>query len=295
MTPPKTSTTDRSFKIRALRAILGISAQLSPELAAALAVRLFTTPRRHPRPAREASFLQRARAIPEDPGSPAAWRWGEGPVVLLVHGWEGRGTQLGSFIDPLVSAGFSVVAFDAPAHGATPGRRATLLDFRDAIRSMARRHGPLHAILAHSFGAPAAELALDSGVTARSAVFIAPPARFDGVETFSRMLALAGKARKAMERRLEEQVGHRFDQIDPLTIATRMKASLLVVHDSADPEVPFSSGAALAAAWPGASLVATLGLGHRRLLREPEVVRAVVEFVSRSANLRADLVSLAAT
>ena len=43
--------------------------------------------------------------------------WGDGPVVYLVHGWGGRGSQLASFVEPLLVAGFRVVMFDAPAHG----------------------------------------------------------------------------------------------------------------------------------------------------------------------------------
>ena len=66
-----------------------------------------------------------------------AWIWGEGPAILLVHGWGGRGAQLAAFVPPLVAAGHTVVAFDGPAHGDSPGRRATLLDFRDAIRAVA--------------------------------------------------------------------------------------------------------------------------------------------------------------
>ena len=54
----------------------------------------------------------------------------------------------------------------------------------------------------------------------------------------------------------------------------------LVVHDRGDREVPFEHGETLARSWPGARLMVTEGLGHRRILRDPEVVRAVVEAVS---------------
>ena len=37
---------------------------------------------------------------------------------------------------------------------------------------------------------------------------------------------------------------------------------------------------ALAAAWPEGELLTTGGLGHHRLLRDPEVVRAVVDYVT---------------
>jgi hypothetical protein len=39
-------------------------------------------------------------------------------------------------------------------------------------------------------------------------------------------------------------------------------------------------GAAIAAAWPGAELVTTEGLGHRRILRDPAVVARVTDFLA---------------
>src|SRR5918999_654246 len=45
----------------------------------------------------------------------AAWTWGDGPLVLLAHGWNGDAAQLAGFVPPLLEAGFGVVAFDQPA------------------------------------------------------------------------------------------------------------------------------------------------------------------------------------
>jgi hypothetical protein len=47
--------------------------------------------------------------------------------------------------------------------------------------------------------------------------------------------------------------------------------------------VPFAHGAAIAAAWPGARLVATEGLGHKRIVSEPSIVRDAVDFVAADA------------
>ena len=49
-----------------------------------------------------------------------------------------------------------------------------------------------------------------------------------------------------------------------------------MIHDQDDREVPLPHGERLAAAWPGARLVTTTGLGHRRILRDPAVLDAVV-------------------
>jgi hypothetical protein len=37
------------------------------------------------------------------------YSWGSGPTILLAHGWSGRGSQLGAFVEPLVEQGFRLV------------------------------------------------------------------------------------------------------------------------------------------------------------------------------------------
>jgi pimeloyl-ACP methyl ester carboxylesterase len=54
---------------------------------------------------------------------------------------------------------------------------------------------------------------------------------------------------------------------------------LLLVHDRQDAETGWSDSEAIARAWPGARLVTTTGLGHRRILRDPAVVAEVTGFV----------------
>ena len=104
---------------------------VAPSLSARLAERLFVTvPRTRP-PVREANWARLARrtTIPSPCGPLAAWVWGTGPrTALLVHGWAGRGLQLGAFANPLVAAGFRVVAYDGPGHGSSPGRTSNLFD-----------------------------------------------------------------------------------------------------------------------------------------------------------------------
>src|ERR687889_951115 len=109
--------------IRLFFAVLG---RLSPVLAGRLAARLFARPRHHARPDRERELIARGTRVALPDGLHAT-AWGAGPTVLLVHGWEGRGAQLGAFVDPLVAAGFRVVALDNPAHGESNGSRSDLI------------------------------------------------------------------------------------------------------------------------------------------------------------------------
>ena len=67
--------------------------------------------------------------------------------------------------------------------------------------------------------------------------------------------------------------------------------ALLVFHDHDDREVPFAHGDRLAATWPDAELRTTEGLGHRRILRDPDVLAEAVAFVRQGVDAPAsDLV-----
>jgi pimeloyl-ACP methyl ester carboxylesterase len=277
---------------RLTKAALQTAYVLSENLGANLAERLFTTPHRHPRPPRERAVLTSGWQFTVDVPlrSPrwrgahrdvVAWRWGYGPTVLLVHGWEGRGSQLGAFVEPLVRAGLSVVAFDAPAHGDSTGRQLYLTDQADCVAAVAHAVGPLHAIVAHSFGAAAVLLARQrGGAEARRHVMIAPNVLIDdALARFARAVALDDRDRASFEHQLENRSGVPLEALTLERLVGTRDAALLVLHDRDDREVPFVHGERLAAAWREATLRPTVGLGHRRILRDDRVVAETVEFV----------------
>lgn len=284
---PSDAKTETPAVLRAARAALQVAGGTSVELAAKLAERMFTTPRRAPRPARELEALARARhfLIPSSAGEGAplaAWEWGEaGPRLLLVHGWEGRGAQLAPIGERLAALGFRAVAFDAPAHGDTPGTTCTFFDFARAIEDAGRALGPLHAIVAHSMGGASTVWAARSRGLAKRYAVVAPPADLrDFSRGFARMMELDDVVRVRMEQRLEERFRVSLDDVVVERSAASQYAPLLVVHDAGDREIPFDKGRRLAEAWPGATLLRTEGLGHHRVLRDPGVVRAIERFVA---------------
>jgi pimeloyl-ACP methyl ester carboxylesterase len=215
--------------------------------------------------------------------------WGEGPVVYLQHGWGGRRQQLGALVGPLVAAGHRVVAFDAPSHGESgPGpsgpRRANALEFADALAAVAAATGPAHAVVAHSMGCLATTIALQDGLAAGQVVFVAPMAGIEPyIEPFAGQLGFGPRIRERMVGRTEARIGRPLAAFDVPAIAARLpqpRSALLLVHDTGDPETPWSDSTAIAKAWPGARLVSTTGLGHRRVLRDPAVVAEVAAFVA---------------
>jgi len=279
-----------STNVRLFGARLGFStlSRVSPAVAAAAAERLFFTPAR-PRRSRGQAVLSRGHAFTVRASGQrlAAWRFGHGPAVLLLHGWSGRAAQLTSFVAPLVDAGFSVVAFDAPGHGGSDRGLSSAPQFARALRAVAAVVGPLHAVVAHSLGAAATALAMRDGLDVGRVVFLAPPANPPAwVASFAARLGIPAPVIERMRERSERRLRLRWKELDVPALATERSTPLLVVHDRGDAEVDFRDGQDVAAAWLGAVLVETNGLGHNRLLRDPGVVSRVVAFVASGARPR---------
>ncbi len=128
-----------------LRGALALGGRVAPGPAARVAEQLFSRPRRHPKRPWELALAERAEPLVLA-GGLRALAWGEGPVVLLVHGWSGRGTQLAAFVEPLVAAGHRVLALDGSAHGDSPGRLTNLPAFADALRAVGVEYEPLPVV-----------------------------------------------------------------------------------------------------------------------------------------------------
>lgn len=201
--------------------------------------------------------------------------------MLLAHGWGGNAAQLVPLASAVVATGCSAVLFDAPAHGASSGRTASLPVFGAAIAAAARRTGA-RAVIAHSLGATGAAVALLDGLELDAAVFLAPPRNPEtvGWSQFASAFRLGARLERATRDRLERRLGSYLTHFDLPTMAGRLSTPLLLVHDHDDRDVPISDGAAIAAAWPGARLLATRGLGHRRILFDRGVLAQVASFVS---------------
>ncbi len=226
----------------------------------------------------------------------AAEAWGEGPIVYLMHGWGGRRAQLDGFVHPLLWTGHRVVTFDAPSHGdSAPGAfgpgRGLLPEFSDALAAVVAVAGPAHGIIAHSLGASAAALAVLDGLPVSRAVFISPLADpMPYTVEFAKTFGFGEKIRNGFLRRLELRVGRRMlDFSVPSRARTHPTPlpSLLVVHDREDKQTHYADGEAIAAAWPGAHLMTTNGLRHRRILHDPDVIDAAVSHIATPAHIPA--------
>jgi pimeloyl-ACP methyl ester carboxylesterase len=274
---------------RVLATALAMLGSVAPGLAADVACRRWFAPQRLRLPPRERVWINSAErdyVTSPDNALVAVYRWGrKGPRILLMHGWNSRATQLCSFIEPLRQAGYQVIAFDAPAHGRSPGQRTDLIEIAHALRAVSVRYGPFEGIVAHSFGVAAATYALRHlGVTAHRVVGISSPGRMPYLfNRFCELLGLPSRAREAFEARVMERFGRDvWEQLSPeANVELLDNVPALLIHDNQDNEVTPGQAEILHQAWPGSHLLRTDGLGHLKILRDSSVIASTVRFMQR--------------
>jgi pimeloyl-ACP methyl ester carboxylesterase len=254
--------------------------RLHPRLARRSLLRLWETPWTHP---------AASRPVFDPPGDPTPWAQragptqihgyttGRGPTVVLVHGWAGRAADWRHLAADLAEAGHRVVVPDLPAHGATRGARTNLFELSEALGQVLAEERPV-AVVAHSLGFPTTMLALAHVAEVPPAIVaLAPGRRLDqAVSRFALRARLETKLADELRRVIEERFGRDvWSELDVDRSLPSLRARGLVIHDTDDDEVPLDDARAIAARWPGAALITTTGLGHRRVVRDGSV-RAVI-------------------
>lgn len=277
--------------LRLMRFLFGRMGGVFPRLLGRWAFRLWFRTRRFPESAAGKRVAHDAtlEALPVNNIPVTVYHWGRvGPLVLFVHGWSGRGSQVAAFIEPLVDAGFQVLAVDLPGHGETPGNSTNILECAGVIRALDETYGPLHAAITHSFGGMVLAYALKQGVKLERAVIISAPSDIDFLlEGFAGTLSMHPDVVDDLWRRLALRFGEGdtdedfSERISLVNNVGQLDIPALVVHDEQDTSVPLTQGQRIAATWPGARFMKTSGLGHVRILRDKQVVETVIRFISQ--------------
>jgi pimeloyl-ACP methyl ester carboxylesterase len=250
---------------------------VAPHALASKMRREFMTPRELPPRDWELPLLRQAERITLRFGL-SALRWGSGPAVLLMHGWEGRPTQFAELIKALVQAGYGVVALDAPAHGRSPGHEANVVLFARALLEAADELPPLKAVIGHSMGGASALLATQLGLRAEVVVSIAAPSRLlTMLRRFARFMGLPAQARSRFIRLVEQHAGMPAAYLD--VARYQLDFPGLIVHAADDPVVPFSEAEAMHEAWFDSRLLRLEQGGHQRVLGDPRLRAAVMQLL----------------
>ena len=207
--------------------------------------------------------------------------WGEtGPLVLALHGWRGRTTQFNPLATALGARGLRTIALDLPGHGRSAGERATPRILADLLNEVTQITGPVHAAVGHSFGGAAIGAALACGFRASRLVLVSSPTRVSRMPfIYAKALRVPPRAMTHFAKIMDEHAGRPIAEFDLVLAGPKCGIPALLVHDRGDAVIPYQEAEILAAAWPALKMISTDGLGHRDILADAAVVKAIVDFI----------------
>lgn len=259
----------------------------SPGLAAQVSTFLFLRPRRKaltymnelPAGGRKIHILHAQRRL-------VGYEWGSGRrKVLLVHGWESHLGHMLPLVQPLVAAGFKVIAMDGPGHGQSPGHLTHIIDYGDAVGQALRQFGPFTAVIASSFGAAATSLLLsrEPQLKVQGLIMLSPMKHiWQHIQIFEKILGYPPAMHERILANIARRVAVPLEDCDVARAVGRFPFPALIVHDQEDAVIPAAGSREIAAAYPGSVLRITQGLGHRGLVSDRQVQRWILDFLLRT-------------
>jgi pimeloyl-ACP methyl ester carboxylesterase len=278
-----------------IRTKFKLLASVSKKKAAEKAFDLFCTPQRRnvkPLPkifeeAEKLHFKLEGNAVngwrwnparPGHPGGHLAER-----KVLILHGYESSVTNFDRYIRPLLKKGYEVLAFDAPAHGRSGGKKISAPLYKRMIQEINKKYGPVQSYMAHSFGGLAVSLALEeiSHTKDYRLVLIAPATETTtAINSFFKFLRLEPAVRTEFEKVIIKAGGVSSEWYSIRRAMKHIKAKVLWFQDEDDEVTPLSDVLKVKAEnYPNIEFIITTGLGHRRIYRDNKVTKQIIEFL----------------
>ncbi|WP_353160448.1 alpha/beta hydrolase [Myroides odoratus] len=256
-------------------------------LAAKFAQNLFITPIKFKTPKREKEMLTKSKrsklyinAIKKDI---VMYEYGinkkANKKALLIHGWNGRGTQLVTIANILIRQGYDIVSFDAPGHGFSPKTKTNLTEFIAAAFEIEKQFGPFDLVVGHSLGGMTTMNALRDGLKAKKAIIIGSgDVVQDVIEDFIKQLQLKPQIADIIKMRFEKQFNRTMDSYCVHTAAEQIDIPLLIIHDEDDIDVPIKAAYQIKKHAVNSQLMVTSGLGHRKILGDKKVIERIRDF-----------------
>lgn len=212
-------------------------------------------------------------------GRVAAWRLGDDPAVLLVHGFEDDNALWTPLIDMLSARGRSIVAFDLPGHGLSDAVDDAPPAAPEAVAAVARALGPIDAVIGHSLGGWAAAHAVADGLDVRRLVLIGAPFE-SGPERWRRAARRHGLseevADEALSRWIERKGPERWPELSKAL--HRITAPTLVIHSRDDERASFDAAERECAGLGHVDFMDLTEAGHRETAQHPEAIAAATFF-----------------
>ena len=265
---------------------LWVVARLFPSIFVRKAYQYLTTPMRYKIRPHEIAVLEKAtqESVRFNNFDIQLYSWGTGSTtVLLVHGWEGHAGNFADLIPYLLEKNFKVIAFDGPSHGASSKGSTSSFEFTDLVTALVKKFKPQH-IVSHSFGSVASLISMGSHpeLELNKYVGVTVPNKLrERLEEIANYLGLPYVVVTRLIEKIEANHPIKVDEVNVQDFAPRSSFQhALLLHDVNDRVLPVERSKEVAQQWPVATFEAVENTGHYRILRTPEVLTRIVDFLS---------------
>ena len=210
------------------------------------------------------------------------FEWGEGPVILLVHGWAGRALQMDAFVTPLVNQGYKVVAFDHKGHGESSTSYSSYPELVRGTRLVVEHYAEaLHGVVAHSLGSNSLFKVSENIQRKIKIAVIAPLEDFLGMLERQRIkMGIYEKLFDSVVSLIETDSELRLAELTVFNYEKLRRHDVLLVHDKFDRVNKISASLEIHRNLHGSYLMQTEMLGHSRMLNDKAVVHRVAQHFS---------------
>ena len=254
----------RSMSFHVIRIISNILNKIMPNIAINQAEKLLLIPAK----SKKEVIIPNAMIIEKikgEEGDLQQYKLGDGPIVLLAHGWSGSASQFFGLMELIAQSGYQAIAFDHYGHAKSSGKVAHLPLFIRGINDLVSLHGQdnIHCVVSHSMGTVAA-LNLPKNI---SHLLIAPV--FGFYDSLRKSVFDSGMSPDLFERllqKIENDFDIKFtDAVSEQHIGL-VERPVNIVHDINDRFASFIGSETMAKQHPNIVLHQTKGQGHGRII-----------------------------
>ena len=254
----------------------------SKEKAAKVALDVFSTPRRGRIKEYQKEFLNTARQqrIAGEDCLFMLYHWkGNGPTILLNHGWESNASRWKYIFDDLKALDYNIIAIDGPAHGNSSGKLFTAIKYSKVIRSTIELYKP-EIIIAHSVGGMATVFNEfhHPSINLKKLVLLGSPNSLEVImKDYKKLAGFNSKVYDGLDKLLKKLFGYHIADFNVEDFAVNITAQTLILHDKSDLIVPFAAGNDIAQKIQQATFIESKTGGHS--LNTEENTNRIINFL----------------
>ena len=272
--------------LKLIQALFIVLEKMTPSFAALIARELLFRPSRKKSMKKSYAIEQEGRVVELPSGCFARIIDGGDKIAWFVHGWESKSTRFEKLINDYRERDYTIIAWDGPGHGLSPGNRTNLAHFSQKLLSDLDSFEDKEVVLiGHSFGAAAAAFSAARLENIIKLVLIASPV--STLKVFQRFWEMIAIGEKSSRKFLEYKDKEMNISLEDLSLETSLKkivSDVLIVHDHKDTIIPISEIKDLKSRFhTQVEFFITQNLGHYKIVSNNQTHNKIISFTEEMA------------